>query len=331
MATTFKIQVLRHVAKKNATMGELYVNGQLVAMTLEKPWRDNEPFVSSIPEGDYGAILRYDKSRDGFFTIQLRDTSYRPGIQIHVGNQPSDTTGCILVGIGAKYGQSLLRDSKKAINDLKTLFYGSEIPDVCPDVTIKVRISSLRKALRFHPASDLSFSWIQEDGQWVTSGGTKTILYADVFRDTKWIVLKQEGAAYVRWSTLGDKPLEVSTDLISWRVISPGENILRDPNAPPVGATLAKVGAVLPQVLALYADSELGSDQSDYNADGTRKDGQQDDPWRDADDGIQDGVIHLSFDEDNPEVIEAGEEPTQDDYSDADRDSDQDVGDEGPD
>ena len=331
MKNLFKIQILRHIGRENATMGEMYVNGKLVAMTLEKPWRSNEPFVSSIPEGDYGAILRYDKSRDGFFTIQLTGTDYRTGIQIHVGNQPNETTGCILIGVGAKYGKSLLRDSKTAIDDLKVLFYGSEAPVVCPDVTIKVRISSLKTALRVHPASDLSFSWVQEDGQWVTSGGTKTILYTDIYRDTKWIILKQKDAAYVRWSTLGDKPLEVSTDLINWRVISPNENILRDPNTPPIGITLAKVGVKLPQVLALYSDPELGGDQSDYNSDGTRKDGQQDDPWRDSDDGIQDGIVHLSFDEDNPEVIEAGEEPTQDDYSDSERDDDRDVGDEGSD
>src|SRR4051794_965885 len=42
------------------TTGELFVNGRFVAHTLELPWRNNASYVSSIPDGTYRAILRWE-------------------------------------------------------------------------------------------------------------------------------------------------------------------------------------------------------------------------------------------------------------------------------
>lgn len=64
MNNSFRLNILRLWPGERATMGELYVNGDLIAMTLELPWKDNISGQSSIPEGVYGATLRYDKSRD---------------------------------------------------------------------------------------------------------------------------------------------------------------------------------------------------------------------------------------------------------------------------
>ncbi len=116
MGTSFRLNIMRLWPGDRATMGELYVNGTLTAMTLELPWKDNQPGQSSIPEGVYGATLRYDKSRDGFFTIQLKGTGPRTGIQIHVGNRPDQITGCILLGQSAKYRQQEVGASSTAVS-----------------------------------------------------------------------------------------------------------------------------------------------------------------------------------------------------------------------
>ena len=66
------------------------------ALTLERPWLDNQRSVSCIPEGIYKA-KRHRSPRFGE-TFWLQDVPGRSEILFHKGNIDDDTHGCLLVG-----------------------------------------------------------------------------------------------------------------------------------------------------------------------------------------------------------------------------------------
>ncbi len=90
------INIDRTSQSVTATMGLVSVNGLPIGHTLEPPWRNNKPFVSSIPPGTYpGRLFRRP---NGDLVVELRDVAGRSKILIHIGNRPKDTQGCILPG-----------------------------------------------------------------------------------------------------------------------------------------------------------------------------------------------------------------------------------------
>jgi hypothetical protein len=96
--------------------------------------------VSCIPAGRYGAHLRYDKP-DGW-RIQLNTVlKKRSGIQIHIGNYPRQTEGCILVGMS--YGPNSVDNSTKAYKNLQKAFYGTDSPNSTPDKAINVELKGI--------------------------------------------------------------------------------------------------------------------------------------------------------------------------------------------
>ena len=56
----FKLTIARKYKSATCTSGYLAVNGKIIAYALERPWKGNVPLISSIPDGTYGGILRYD-------------------------------------------------------------------------------------------------------------------------------------------------------------------------------------------------------------------------------------------------------------------------------
>jgi len=331
-------------------MGELYVNGSLTAMTLELPWKDNIPGQSSIPEGIYGATLRYDKSRDGFFTIQLKGTGPRTGIQIHVGNRPDEISGCILLGMSAKYLQQEVGASKAAVAKLRSLFYGSDTPIATPDLEISVAISSTPRAIRFFPSeNDKTFYWVFDAGYWNGIGGSGAIRYTEVVRDAKWIISKSEdGGAfngrYVRWGTLGGTPFQVSKNLKDWTTLAPDELLVRDPRPTiMLWSALAAKGVFLKSVVdettpaSIQRAQRLHLLENDTGDDGGNQPGEGDGDGYGDEDGREDGVISYDFDDpsqpgyegDEAITIDLDDSDTSDDYSDYGDDYGDDVSDGG--
>lgn len=84
------------------TYGDLYVNDRFVCHTVERPWLDNQPNISCIPEGTY-KLERYTSPRFGdCFIISgetvdkfKNDKGKRWGILIHPANTPGQLAGCI--------------------------------------------------------------------------------------------------------------------------------------------------------------------------------------------------------------------------------------------
>jgi hypothetical protein len=139
-SSEFKLTIARKYKTGICTSGYLAVNGKIIAYTLELPWQGNAPLISSIPDGGYPGILRYDHPDK--WRIELTAVPGRNNVQIHTGNTPDDSEGCILVGL--KLGNDLCSvvDSKKAYDALRTAFYGSSNPISTPNKNITVVVES---------------------------------------------------------------------------------------------------------------------------------------------------------------------------------------------
>lgn len=109
----------------SGTLGKLSV-GDWSCFTIERPWKDNRPNVSCIPEGTY-ACQPFSGSRFKD-VIQLMDVPDRSYILIHVANFPHDIEGCI--GVGDRFVSDALEpavyNSKKTLAALMDIFNGHE-------------------------------------------------------------------------------------------------------------------------------------------------------------------------------------------------------------
>ena len=80
----------------NSTPGDLYVDGTYYCVTIELPEKDGGQ-GSAIPAGSYEVRL-YQSPHFGRQMPLLWGVPGRALIEIHWGNFPKDTRGCILVG-----------------------------------------------------------------------------------------------------------------------------------------------------------------------------------------------------------------------------------------
>jgi len=96
------LYLVRSTETPFGTFGTLLTDkGHPLIITLENPWRNNEPFVSCIPVGTY-AFNRHLSPKFGE-TFIVEGVPERTNILVHRGNQHSDTSGCILTGEGFYY------------------------------------------------------------------------------------------------------------------------------------------------------------------------------------------------------------------------------------
>lgn len=72
--------------------------------TIERPWRNNQPSVSSIPVGIYGASVRTDATKpwmttlDRRWRLELSGVPHRSAIQFHYGQDEAWSEGCFILG-----------------------------------------------------------------------------------------------------------------------------------------------------------------------------------------------------------------------------------------
>ena len=67
-----------------------------IGSTLELPWKYNQRDISAIPVGSYVGHVRDDGDKG--WRIELDKVNGRDNIQVHLGNWPKDTEGCIFAG-----------------------------------------------------------------------------------------------------------------------------------------------------------------------------------------------------------------------------------------
>ncbi len=107
----------------SATIGELYVDGEHIADTLEDRVRPEGEKVygkTAIPEGVYEMVLSYSPRFKKILPEILNVPNFT-GIRIHCGNSSADSSGCILVGTWDGEKEDWVSDSKVAFNKLMSL------------------------------------------------------------------------------------------------------------------------------------------------------------------------------------------------------------------
>ena len=108
--------LIRDTFSKESTIGELFLNGERICDTLENPWVDNQRNISCIPEGVYPVRLRLPResaTRD-YLHLLVQEVPNRDFILVHRGNFPSQTQGCLLVGLGTE--QDVVHNSVLAMD-----------------------------------------------------------------------------------------------------------------------------------------------------------------------------------------------------------------------
>lgn len=108
------IEITRFALLPDRTLGKA-VYGEHVFWTIEKPWRNNEPFVSCIPEGFY-RLGRRNSPRFGPNVWEVLEVPNRTHILIHVANTADDVVGCIGFGSSVYPDLGGVGSSRKAMN-----------------------------------------------------------------------------------------------------------------------------------------------------------------------------------------------------------------------
>lgn len=98
-----QILIQRKWPRDRYIIGKLFVDGAFFCHTLEPPRSAAHP---CIPCGTYPVVM-YPSARFKGMRPLVCNVPHRSGILIHEGNYPSDTSGCILVGMNTKVGAVL--------------------------------------------------------------------------------------------------------------------------------------------------------------------------------------------------------------------------------
>jgi len=122
------VHLFRLAQTEHATFGRLEGKDfTALGVTLEPPWKDNQHGISCIPAGTY-ECKRYLSPKHGYDVFEVLNVPGRSNIEIHVGNTPVDTEGCILVGteFGKVDGEGAIVHSKTAFHALMQYLDGRD-------------------------------------------------------------------------------------------------------------------------------------------------------------------------------------------------------------
>ena len=114
-----ELEVRRHLdwSDDQSTEGELYIDGVFSGYTLEPPRLEPPAKPRAIPPGNYILTWAFSPKHNRFVPLVENVPDFE-GIEIHIGNYPKDTLGCLLVG--EVRGQDMIQKSKDAIQAVWT-------------------------------------------------------------------------------------------------------------------------------------------------------------------------------------------------------------------
>lgn len=111
-----------------ATFGEWFnEQGTRLCVTVERPWQNNRPNVSCIPEGEYTLHAHTSPSKGACLSIEaptlgvtLTGPSLRTACLVHVANRAVELQGCIAPGerFGVIGGDWAVLNSRNALDAL---------------------------------------------------------------------------------------------------------------------------------------------------------------------------------------------------------------------
>ena len=119
------ISITRFVSKNENTLGRLSIDGQPFCYTIERPWIDNLPYVSCIPESIYG-MVRYDSPSYGADTWMVDQVPDRTYILFHVANVAANVQGCIGLGTACYEDLTGVKNSRIAVDEFYRRTGGEE-------------------------------------------------------------------------------------------------------------------------------------------------------------------------------------------------------------
>lgn len=125
MGQSMKFTIKRIASTPEAVFGVMLFDGVPFALTAERPWLDNAPNISCIPEGSY-SCKRIDSPQFGD-TFEVLNVPDRTHILLHKGNVAAeDSKGCILIGemFEPVHGQSAVQSSAKGYGEYKKIIEG---------------------------------------------------------------------------------------------------------------------------------------------------------------------------------------------------------------
>ena len=141
--TPFNLLIQRNLSCNNGeAVGSLSIAGAEVARTLELPWKNNEADISRVPAGKYAATVRDDGSKG--WRIELKDVPDRKNVQLHIGNYPAQTEGCVLLGksVSSSDGTCAVASSAEALASVRTAMAQASDNGVSSqplDITVEIR------------------------------------------------------------------------------------------------------------------------------------------------------------------------------------------------
>jgi len=102
-------------------------------VTLERPWKNNEPFISCIPDGTY--VLRPHESVKFGRVWCVDQVPNRTAILIHPANLATELEGCIALGecYGSLQEHPAVVNSRQAVTEFHSMLAGLS------DATLQIR------------------------------------------------------------------------------------------------------------------------------------------------------------------------------------------------
>ena len=127
-------------------VGDLYLSEgvlddlEQIGRTLEPPMGGDATHPKGlIPPGSYRGHVRVDGKKG--WRIELEKVLGFKNVQIHVGNYPKNTMGCILVGTDSVEDECQVTGSKEALGSIREVFQSVGLESVAdPPKRILVRI-----------------------------------------------------------------------------------------------------------------------------------------------------------------------------------------------
>lgn len=145
MAELKKLKLLRIAEDEATTFGVIIIDEGFfkpICLSIENKWKNNEPWVSCIPDGEYiceqGTFSKaiYPANPTGI-TYQILDIPGRSDCIFHPGNTHFDTSGCILpVTNYSRFGMTEGGGSSRIAH---TKFINSLNVEVTPHFNLTIR------------------------------------------------------------------------------------------------------------------------------------------------------------------------------------------------
>jgi hypothetical protein len=130
------LELIRYGNTPKGVFGEITILGKKY-QTVEKPYINNEPFISSVPAGEYRLVPHPSKRHGKTWALVNEDLGVyqwdvpeakRYAILIHVANRPRELEGCIGIGreLGAIGQDWAVLNSRNSINEILALLAQEE-------------------------------------------------------------------------------------------------------------------------------------------------------------------------------------------------------------